>query len=146
MVNTRSSSNKPQVLSVDGGGRADYSNCFETYEYRMYGGCSLMWNNRQFYYGSDGGGDAMKQILELKKSSQESSGFYFMDQIGSLPWKMDFPSCTNMGGKIFVCFDNTSSSNYKKCYYSTDPLFKRSTQTNSIHKHNRCRISSSDCK
>ena len=136
VVNSYHSGNKPVLIDVHG--RTDYGFDFDMPS-TVHGGCSLMHKNKQYYYGG-WSGDAKKQILELK--------FCTLKQIGSLDWKMEECACTAVSAvKFFLCFDKSSSKNYKRCYFTTDPMVRSYTEAQeSNFNHNACQISSSSGK
>ena len=96
--------------------------------------CSISWENQLFIFG---GSSNKRQISKLIG--------YHLNVIGSLPFDHNYATCTNMANKkLFLCFNSASSSDYKKCRWTDEPLGNFEEVTSASYNHDRARISSSE--
>ena len=126
---------KPALL-INSSGRQDEVSCFtHDTNTEAYLSCSLVWDNELYIFGSSSN---RRQISKLVQ--------YNLKIVGSLPFDFRSGACTNMAGhKLFLCF-HYSSSEYKRCRWTTNPLDSFENVTESTFNHDQIRISSSECK
>ena len=100
--------------------------------------CSVTWHGEFFVFGGHVGAQ-IKQISKMNGCS--------LERIGTLSFEHNFATCAVVNDEtIYLCFNDNSTNDYKKCRKGNDPLgvFKEINQTK--YKHHRTRIGASSGK
>ena len=131
VLNSYHSTNQPILIDVNG--RVDYDFSFDEGEYETAGGCSLMIQNDQYFFG---GHTAKTQILLLDGCSLKLEG--------NLPFTMDDGACTVSGNKMYLGFSRTE--NQRNYLYTSFGPFDEYKRLEAEFDHDYAQIAASESK
>ena len=120
---------QPISLDIDG----NFYNVNLTFDQQSttYASCSIMDQNQMYVYG--GGDYDKKRQISLIDECQ-------LKQVGTLPFDLDYGTCTRNDNFIVWCFDYDLT---KSCWKSEQPTSNWSQVQNSNFDHRKIRISAS---
>ena len=97
-------------------------------------GCGLTWQNKHFIFGGD---------QHLRREISQVSGCT-LERVGKLRPGLTGHACTNMNGRIFLCFPMLMEAKWQSCYVSeTGPMGEFNEIARTRYPHTCTRIASS---
>ena len=131
VLNSGYSQNRPAILLSTSQESYHQLNFTFTEATSTFASCSVIFNNQFFIYGGSNS-DTKRQISHVTNCH--------LQRIGSLPFDLDYGTCTTNQNYVIWCFDYDAT---KSCWKSTSPTSDWESVQQSNVDHRKIRISAS---